>query len=744
MTCGSAETGRGQELRLSGPDVYLSAYTRRPPTDPPSSGLSQQLGKMSSSSIDDNTSMAESQQHGILEYSDVAELDSDISSGTEDEANYDEEASGHLCKVKVLYEGKSECTCCINWVDEKPDAMKVSADGDGASKDHALLVRYGNSHEEGRRMALHSIVVQSPYLRSLLVELFKGWQGITTSLKRLVFRAPFDCFYHEWDRLEDLIRDIEDPIQKKHASLLRKTLKSELKETISVGKDLARNNVITMDYLWTIFKPGMDIFTSVDGIDTINRLLYTHRSQPNLRDGPKGDMILSLHQIDFNGHEFGFVNTSVTIDEFQGTKEITGLTAFPATLHPQYEKVKNALTERGRMFGEIFLKEYHYAAYSGVTMEGHHKRHVDGRVMVDAKGYHNMNGCPFSVGTLDSTILKPRVDGHRIPVPMHDAPGRVMGYPPPPPLPQPVRPNVPGMVPTRPRGKIRTQPKQKRPDLRDELLYLCSPEVKGYCFKTKKWVRFLVSGIKEIRWNEDAFDSLVLMGEYKKLIMAFVESHVENKEAFDDVIEGKGQGIIMLLEGPPGVGKTLTAEAVADKLRRPLYTMSAGELGRNAEAVEDNLEMILEVAAKWDAVLLLDESDVFLERRGADELDRNSIVAIFLRLLEYYRGVLFMTTNRVEAIDSAFQSRIHLTVQYPPLDADARRQVWTRFIQRSCRDNLLEPADYAELAEVEVNGREIKNMIKTAQLLARHEKAPLEMEHLRTVMRVAKAGRRQL
>lgn len=168
--------------------------------------------------------------------------------------------------------------------------------------------------------------------------------------------------------------------------------------------------------------------------------------------------------------------------------------------------------------------------------------------------------------------------------------------------------------------------------------------------------------------------------------------------------------------------------------------MGAGELGADPESVEESLSMILEAAAKWDAVLLLDECDVLLAQRSSDNLGRNSIVAIFLRLLEYYRGMLFMTTNRVEAIDPAFQSRIHLTIRYPSLDAAARRQIWERFVRTPQQESTLQPQDFLELQSVDVNGREIKNLVKTAQLLASHEKVPLAIEHIRTALSVSSAS----
>lgn len=103
----------------------------------------------------------------------------------------------------------------------------------------------------------------------------------------------------------------------------------------------------------------------------------------------------------------------------------------------------------------------------------------------------------------------------------------------------------------------------------------CSPWVKGYALKSKQWVSVLVAGVTDISWNDDVFNNLVLDEGYKRLIHGFVRSRIDRREAFDDFIDGKGRGIVMLLTGPPGVGKTLTAEATAEDLRAPLYSLSA-------------------------------------------------------------------------------------------------------------------------------------------------------------------------
>ncbi|KAI1469387.1 putative AAA family ATPase [Daldinia caldariorum] len=673
------------------------------------------------------------QLHNMLETSiaDWLELGSDASAAEDDAPTNDR--PGELCNVKTLYEGESKCTCCINWVDELPKGIGPSAEEENESRRHALLIRMQRSHNDGKPMVLHSIVIQSSHLKLILGELFEEYSGITTTLKNLVFTAPFHFFFYEWDRLEKIVREIEDPVAKSHARLLRKVLRSELRETISQSNDLSQNGVITFDYLWTIFKPGIDVYAFEDGYDRIYKL---HQVQYNMGAGSHIFRVI-VNEINYDGDTCGYQSRTLSISSFPGTMKISDLDIFPASYHPRLSEVKETLRKRGEKFRDIHLKPYYYGAYKGIVIDGKQKRNVDGRIVVDPESYENFTDTCIDLIPLDSNFLIP---GMMVTDQAHQNA---------PPQPGPVgRPIAPLLSPPPPvflsithsAGTRRFASDSRIQELSDDLLHLCTGYGRGYCFKIKKWVIFHVDNIQDIQWRDDAFESLVLAGGYKNLIMTFVESHVENKDRFDDVIEGKGQGISMLLEGPPGVGKTLTAEAVSEKLRRPLYQLGVGELGAEPDIVEDNLNMILETAAKWDAVLLIDECDVILAERSDDSLGRNSIVAIFLRLLEYYRGMLFMTTNRVEAMDPAFQSRIHLTIHYPVLDVPARRQIWERFVQNFYQESTLLPHHFLELQSIPLNGREIKNVIKTAQLLASHEKGALTIEHVRTALGVSRVG----
>src|SRR5439155_25027507 len=127
--------------------------------------------------------------------------------------------------------------------------------------------------------------------------------------------------------------------------------------------------------------------------------------------------------------------------------------------------------------------------------------------------------------------------------------------------------------------------------------------------------------------------------------------------------------------GRPGVGKTLTAEVYAETTERPLYVLELGELGTNVQQLEENLSRVFDRVARWNAVLQFDECEIFLAERGED-LERSAIVGSFLRLLDYYQGILFLTTNRAEVPDHAVRSRVMLKLDYPDLDHAARTVIW--------------------------------------------------------------------
>lgn len=265
---------------------------------------------------------------------------------------------------------------------------------------------------------------------------------------------------------------------------------------------------------------------------------------------------------------------------------------------------------------------------------------------------------------------------------------------------------------------------------------LACPVVYGFSFAAKRWGEFRVDNLRPAEYRNDAFDRLVMDERRKRLISALVEQSHAGDGSFSDFIDGKGGGAVFLLHGSPGVGKTLTAEAVSEKLRRPLYMVGAGELGTSPDEVEERLGNILAVAEAWDAVLLIDECDVFLERRQAADVERNAIVGIFLRLLEYYQGVLFMTTNRVGELDEAFLSRISLGLHYDPLSDEGRATVWRGIAETN--NVRLSDEDVRSLARHEINGRQIKHALRLAAAVAKSESRALNVADLEEMLELSK------
>jgi SpoVK/Ycf46/Vps4 family AAA+-type ATPase len=255
--------------------------------------------------------------------------------------------------------------------------------------------------------------------------------------------------------------------------------------------------------------------------------------------------------------------------------------------------------------------------------------------------------------------------------------------------------------------------------------------VNGFSFVTKQWGKFAVANLNHINFRSEAYDQLVLDPEKKAMVRALVE---DNSSGFSDIISGKGGGCIFLLHGEPGTGKTLTAEAVSELLQRPLYSVSVGELGTDTASLEKNLRQILDVAQIWNAVILIDEADIFLEKRSTGDVMRNAMVGIFLRLLEYHQGVMFLTTNRVREFDTAFHSRISVAMRYNALTQAARESIWRNLLSAANVVGL----DPAALATHDINGRQIKNTIRLAQSLARQEGVPVAADHITRCLDVSR------
>ncbi|KAI1126963.1 hypothetical protein F5Y10DRAFT_293311 [Nemania abortiva] len=226
---------------------------------------------------------------------------------------------------------------------------------------------------------------------------------------------------------------------------------------------------------------------------------------------------------------------------------------------------------------------------------------------------------------------------------------------------------------------------KRNPDFTAEDFALLPKRLYAYALRERKFFSGNVDSFFKIATEDDPFENLKIDEKHIRIVKSVVWSHFQRKnmeslssfqsQMDQDLIRGKGRGLVILLHGAPGVGKTATAEAVALWHRKPLFVITCGDLGFTPQGVESSLGEIFRLAHLWDCILLLDEADVFLSQRETSALQRNALVSVFLRVLEYYNGILFLTTNRVGTLDEAFKSRVHLSLYYPALGRFQTEQI---------------------------------------------------------------------
>lgn len=232
-------------------------------------------------------------------------------------------------------------------------------------------------------------------------------------------------------------------------------------------------------------------------------------------------------------------------------------------------------------------------------------------------------------------------------------------------------------------------------------------------------LRAHIDQLTEYVYDTDLGDKLVLPEDERALVALLCGDHT----AFSDIIAGKGGGAIVLCVGKPGLGKTLTAEVYAEVTRRPLFSVQCSQLGTKQDKLEDELLKSFARAERWNAILLLDEADVYVAPRGSD-LVQNAIVGVFLRTMEYFKGVMFMTTNRVDLVDDAIASRCIAKLSYDVPTIENQKLIW-RILADNARLDL-PPLHLNAIVKTfpYLSGRDIKNLLKLGALVgeSRQEK----------------------
>lgn len=425
--------------------------------------------------------------------------------------------------------------------------------------------------------------------------------------------------------------------------------------------------------LWYLFKPGDLIYiprnksitdrsVSSESSQRVFRVKQTRITTTSVKRGPVnihwsgGDWTIHLHYIEHDGTSYGVVHDDIDlISPFSGEKKVTDLPVYP--IHYLGD---SQVMARGQSNGETYVNliERRSGFYSGWTqtvnpvpwrnwVTQQSPEHIVSDILVDFQ--ETFNTFPdwkprFSfrmkddwAGDDDTSLYVFQCERSGLPMLEWDEKGRTRqihddqvlsidateGIE----ATEFIKNDLFGQLDQGPSGAL---PRKFFPLLPGRFF--------AYAVLPRKFVELDIRFVRDadLESSDKAFHNLQISKVYKKLIVGLVKSHFDKIEAekrmsieieTQDLIRGKGKGIIVLLHGPPGVGKTATAEAVALKFKKPLFPITCGDLGYSAETLEKSLNEIFRLAHHWGCILLLDEADVFITQRERHDLKRNALVS---------------------------------------------------------------------------------------------------------------------
>ncbi|KAL7811886.1 hypothetical protein V8C26DRAFT_215244 [Trichoderma gracile] len=618
------------------------------------------------------------------------------------------------------------------------------------------------------------MVIYSEYLINALRAVVRYYPNLNLGGKSVQITAPYRVLYHHRQELSDYREN--QPVghsaeyietTNHHIDVLLKFLDESLKDEIS--KEEERHQLetptATFEHFWLLLKPGEVMYTKKHDIWTpfvISSVGVGNRSHGNL-----DNYRISCWLLESNGVKVGRFMESYVVTPWPGEQAISSLSVIPAKFWKEdlaaqgNRTMREKLVEEGKLYWEL-LKRPTYMEYdgllvnsgSGSRLPGGPTGFMNGRVICDPSGFDKY---------YDSA---PDMEGRRYPLP-----GRrraTQGVPNKDFLPQ----NLPrcgcavcdeGRVMENDGPYVGFEdldPLCDAPPSNDLFFYVLSKTIPGFILGTRRWGNLHVANLSPVKPDKEAFKYLVLDDDIKMTVRALIGQYTTGVDGQvapwgNDFIRNKGEGRIFLLHGAPGVGKTCTAECIAELTNRPLIALTSGDLSVDAFRVESNLNYFLELGQRYGALVLLDEADVYLERRRAKNISRNGLVSVFLRALEYYRGVLFLTTNRVRSFDTAFLSRIHVALHYKNLGDEERERIWTHNFDRLDRDSrgkirvAMAAREFVwssqEVRALRWNGREIRNAMQTALALAESDSneeglqtITIGEKHIRAVVKMSK------
>ncbi|KAK1994843.1 ATPase [Colletotrichum falcatum] len=613
------------------------------------------------------------------------------------------------------------------------------------------------------------MVIHSEHLINALRAVVAYYPNVDLLGDKVAIESPYRVIVHHREALKRYRSHQPGNHSSEYARLTAEhvdVLLEFIEQTVgqSIRKEQERHQrsvpVATFENYWMALKPGGVIYVRKN--DLWEAHILSRVSQNLAPDGRNRQLQVVSWFLEFGRNRIRRTMDQTHIRSWSGEQAIRSLSVIPASLFPDDpEAMLEKQVKLGKFYWDL-LQRPTYMEYDGLLVQSHPEAHernmsrgpsgyMTGRVICDAAGYERLS-------------MRAPENRHARPVspPRHRSP--------------PVRDHLPHFLPrcgckecdvetdradVSPLADFDNIKLEGSPAPANDIFYIaCTKVIPGFLLGDRRWGHLNIEHLKPVVTDREAFKYLVLDDEIKMTVKALIGKFAAAESSkvspwANDFVRNKGEGRIFLLHGAPGVGKTCTAECVAELTNRPLISLTSGDLSVDSDSVERNLSYFLELGRRFGALVLLDEADVYLERRRAKDIARNGLVSVFLRALEYYRGVLFLTTNRVQAFDAAFTSRIHVALHYKNLTDADRDRIWANNFERLDRDSngrvrvAVATREYAygsrEVRTLRWNGREIRNALQTALALAESDAAEegnqrvcIAEKHLRAVVKMSR------
>lgn len=394
-----------------------------------------------------------------------------------------------------------------------------------------------------------NLEINSPYLRDVFKKILADFDRINLDGDVIKIPKPYEPLFYREDEMRALRGTVESGPAQRELDLVLGFLDLHLSQTRKEFNRLVSNGKITSELAWALFPPNEIAFVNASGSNPPQcwKVHYCSKAGNSLS--------LRFSVVSWNGKKFGNVRRQINIPlpVNAGTFPITDLVVYPIKFHPRKNEIREELIKRGRKYVKIVRRAH--MTYNGVIWvedpidHSLLQRHVSSRVMIDYAEYVRNN--PRSAVTLEGDFGLDITDDF-FPCSCGDSDCKLAQ-----------------------KEKDREEKKQEsairkdddeRKELDDDEVLLCPAFVQGFALRDKVWAEFRIDHLKNVEWNAMAYERLELDDKVKRIIRALVQAHrkhsIENPPDFDDIIAGKGLGLVFLLQGQPGLGKTLTAGAL--------------------------------------------------------------------------------------------------------------------------------------------------------------------------------------